>query len=180
MTTTDSVTPTSDPSSLGKTVIVVMGVAGSGKTTVAHQLASRLGWAFAEADDFHPPENVAKMSSGVALTDDDRWPWLADIAAWIQSIPGNAVITCSALRRSYRAVLANTPARVRYVHLDGTVEQLSARLSSRIGHFMPASMLESQLATLERLDPTEDGAVISIDATPTQIVDQIVTTMNLG
>ena len=179
MTSTDSITPTSNPSSLGKTVIVVMGVAGSGKTTVAHQLASRLGWAFAEADDFHPPENVAKMSSGIALTDDDRWPWLADIAAWIQSIPGNAVITCSALRRSYRAVLGNTPARVRYVHLDGTVEQLSARLSSRIGHFMPASVLESQLATLERLDPAEDGAVISIDATPSQIVDQIVTTMSL-
>ncbi|HEY5785139.1 MAG TPA: hypothetical protein VIT65_10215 [Microlunatus sp.] len=99
------------------------------------------------------------MSSGIALTDDDRWPWLADIAAWIPSIPGNAVITCSALRRSSRDVLGNTPARVRYVHLDGTVEQLSARLSSRIGHFMSASMLESQLATLERLDPAEDCAV---------------------
>ena len=164
----------------GKTIVVVMGVAGCGKTTVAHLLASRLGWAFAEADDFHPPENVAKMSAGIALTDGDRWPWLADIADWIRSTPGDAVITCSALRRSYRQVLGEAPARVRYVHLDGTVDQLSARLSSRIGHFMPASLLESQLATLERLDPSEDGAVISIDAYPAAIVDEIVTTMDLA
>lgn len=177
MTSTDAQTTTGQPD---KTVIVVMGVAGSGKTTVALQLAARLGWTFAEADDFHPPANVAKMSSGIPLTDDDRWPWLADIAAWIQTTPGDAVITCSALRRSYRQLLGTAPARVRYVHLDGTVEQLSRRLSSRIGHFMPASMLESQLATLERLDPDEDGAVISIDATPNDIVDEIVTTMGLA
>lgn len=162
-----------------KTVIVVMGVAGSGKTTVAVQLADRLGWTFAEADDFHPPANVAKMASGIPLTDDDRWPWLADIAEWIETAPGDAVITCSALRRRYREVLGAGAARVRYVHLDGTVDQLTRRLSSRVGHFMPVSMLESQLATLERLDPDEDGAVINIDATPQDIVDDIVRTLGL-
>ena len=177
MSSPDAITP---PAPAGKTVIVVMGVAGSGKTTVAVQLADRLGWTFAEADDFHPPANVATMASGIPLTDDDRWPWLADIATWIETTPGEAVITCSALRRSYRDVLSAGGARVRYVHLDGTVDQLSQRLSSRIGHFMPASMLESQLATLERLDPDEDGAVISIDATPKDIVDDIVATLCLA
>jgi gluconokinase len=171
---------TTSPGSAGKTVIVVMGVAGSGKTTVAVQLAERLGWTFAEADDFHPPANVAKMASGIPLTDDDRWPWLAEIAGWIQTAPGDAVITCSALRRSYREVLGAGPARVRYVHLNGTVELLTRRLSSRIGHFMPASMLESQLATLEPLGPDEDGAVINIDAAPDDIVEDILTTMRLA
>lgn len=169
----------SDPGHTHKTVLVVMGVAGCGKTTVAHQLATRLGWTFAEADDFHPPANVEKMSSGVPLTDDDRWPWLADIRTWIDTTPTDAVITCSALRRSYRDVLSAANARVRFVHLDGTVDQLSARLSARIGHFMPASMLASQLDTLERLEPDEDGVVIPIDATPTEIAERALRALGL-
>ena len=163
-----------------RTAIVVMGVAGSGKTTVALQLASRLGCAFAEADDFHPASNVVKMSAGIPLTDEDRWPWLAEIKTWIDSHPGDAVLTCSALRRSYRDLLSEADSRVRFVHLDGTVEQLSSRLSARIGHFMPASMLTSQLATLERLDPGEDGVVIDIDANPDVIVERAIRALNIG
>ncbi len=163
-----------------KTVLVVMGVAGSGKTTVARLLAAQLGWTFAEADDFHPPANVAKMSAGTALTDEDRWPWLDDLRAWIDADPANAVITCSALRRSYRDVLRRAEARVRFVHLDGTVAQLSQRLSSRIGHFMPATLLSSQLGTLERLDPDEDGAVIDIDAPPAELGARIVSALALS
>ncbi len=162
-----------------RTVLVVMGVAGSGKTTVAHRLADELGWSFAEADDFHPPAHVAAMAAGVPLTDADRWPWLRALRAWIDAVPGDAVLTCSALRRRYRDVLAGADARVRFVHLDGTVEQLSARLSSRIGHFMPASMLDSQLATLERLHPDEDGTVIGIDAPPAALTTRIITAMAL-
>lgn len=162
-----------------KTILIVMGVAGSGKTVVAHQLAARLDWSFAEADDFHPAGNVVKMSSGIPLTDDDRLPWLKDIRSWIDAHPHSAVVTCSALRRSYRDVLSRADARVRFIHLDGTVEQLSRRLSSRIGHFMPASMLDSQLETLERLEPDEDGVVIDIDATPAEIVDAALATLDL-
>lgn len=169
--------PAPIPSETAKTVLIVMGVAGCGKTTVAHVLAGRLGWTFAEADDFHPAANVAKMSSGIPLTDDDRWPWLRDIRSWIDANPGSAVITCSALRRSYRDLLRGADARVRFVHLHGTVEELSRRLSSRIGHFMPPAMLESQLATLEPLQDDEDGVVIGIDANPGELAERALTAL---
>ncbi len=157
-----------------------MGVAGSGKTTVGRRLAGSLGWSFVEADDFHPPANVAKMRAGIPLDDADRWPWLDDIRAWLDDIPGSAVVTCSALRRSYRAVLDRAEPRVRYVHLHGTTEQLGQRLSQRRGHFMPAMMLASQLATLEPLTADEDGVVIGIDQTVAAIVAEIRTRLQLG
>jgi gluconokinase len=158
--------------SAAKIVVIVMGVSGSGKTTIGRILADRLDWSFAEADDLHPAENVAKMTAGTPLTDDDRWPWLEIIRAWIDANPGNAIVTCSALRRSYRDILRTASARVRFLHLHGSVEALSSRLSARTDHFMPAAMLDSQLATLEPLGPDEDGVVVSIADTPQRIADR--------
>jgi gluconokinase len=153
----------------GKTAVVVMGVSGSGKTTVADLLADRLGWRQAEADDFHPPENVAKMRAGTPLTDADRRPWLAALRDWISASDGSVVITCSALRKSYRDVLVTADAKVRFLHLDGDPELILERMSDREGHFMPTSLLQSQLATLEPLQPDEPGTVVDIDQTPEQI-----------
>ena len=136
--------------------LVVMGVAGCGKSTVAEELARRLGWELAEGDDFHPEANIAKMSSGTPLTDEDRWPWLDLIAEWTAEQDGagkNTVVTCSALRRIYRDRLRNAPGRTLFVHLVGSPELLEHRLSSRSGHFMPPTLLPSQLATLEPPDP---------------------------
>lgn len=157
------------------TVLVVMGVSGSGKTTVARMLAARLGWAFAEGDEFHPQANIDKMASGHPLTDDDRWPWLAAIARWIraqQEAGVSAVVTCSALKRRYRDVLR--AGDTVFVHLTGTRELLAARISARHGHFMPAALLDSQLADLEPPDP--DEAAVTADVTPSspEIVDDIV------
>ena len=145
------------------TVLVVMGVSGTGKSTVAGLLADRLGWELAEGDDLHPLENVAKMRAGTPLTDEDRWPWLDEVAAWIRShtdggTPG--VITCSALRRVYRDRLRGPG--VVFVHLDGTREEISAQMAKRSGHFMPLSLLDSQLATLEPLEPDENAIVVSV------------------
>ncbi|MGQ7298165.1 gluconokinase [Quadrisphaera sp. KR29] len=146
-----------------------MGVSGSGKTTVAQLLAQHLGWTFAEADEFHPRANIEKMESGHPLTDDDRWPWLRAIRDWAteRSRSGeDAVVTCSALRRAYRDVLRGSGARVRFVHLDGPRELLAQRIGGRTGHFMPSSLLDSQLATLEPLGSDEDGVVVSVDQPP--------------
>jgi len=163
-----------------RTVVVVMGVAGSGKTTVARLLADRLGWVFAEADDFHSAANVAKMSAGTPLTDDDRQPWLEDVRAWLDTCPGDAVITCSALRRRYRDILRDAHAQVRFLHLAGDRETLVARMSTRVGHFMPVSLLDSQLATLEPLGPDEDGVVVDVGAEPPVIVQQALTALELA
>lgn len=153
----------------GKTALVVMGVAGSGKTTVAGILGERLGWPVAEADDFHSAENVAKMSAGTPLTDEDRQPWLAAIRDWISASDGDVLVTCSALRQSYRDVLRQADARVRFVHLDGSRQEIAARMSARTDHFMPLGLLDSQLDTLEPLGPEEDGVVIPVTGTPEQI-----------
>jgi len=147
------------------TVLVVMGVSGSGKTTVGTRLAARLGWDFKEGDELHPPANIAKMHRGEPLTDADRTPWLAAVAAWIdawicQEVRG--VITCSALKHSYRHYLAEGRPAVAFVFLEGREGVLAARLARRRGHFMPASMLKSQIATLEA--PTPDEPVIRLDA----------------
>jgi carbohydrate kinase (thermoresistant glucokinase family) len=157
-----------------------MGVAGSGKSTVGGLVAGRLGWDIGEGDDLHPAENVAKMASGHPLTDDDRWPWLARVAAWIdQHIAAGrpGVITCSALKHSYRDVLRR-PA-VTFVWLDGPRELLAARLASRHGHFMPPTLLDSQFATLE--PPREDERVlrISIEEPPSVQADEIVEKLGL-
>jgi gluconokinase len=152
-------------------VIVVMGVSGSGKTTVGQALAARLGVKYAEADEFHPPANIAKMSAGQPLTDDDRWPWLQAIAEWIgeHEDPG-AVVTCSALKRPYRDLL-RSGGPVFFVHLDGTKELIAARLAQRKGHFMPPALLDSQLADLEPLHPDEPGVVLNIEASPEALAE---------
>jgi gluconokinase len=167
VTTTDAGPPTA---------LVVMGVSGSGKTTVARALAERLGWPFAEGDDFHPPANVAKMHAGHPLDDDDRWPWLRSIAEWIRGqvdAGRSVVVTCSALKRSYRDLLAAGDPCVWFVHVDVSAATLRARLAHREGHYMPASLLDSQLATLERLQRDEPGTVVPGDAEPAHVVDAI-------
>ncbi|MFJ4166060.1 gluconokinase [Microbacterium sp. NPDC089698] len=143
------------------TILVVMGVSGSGKSTLAGVLAGRLGWALQEGDDLHPAANVAKMEAGIPLTDEDRCPWLELIREWIvaeQDAGESGVVTCSALRRSYREILARPG--VEFVHLEGTQHDLAERLGRRLGHFMPASLLESQLDTLEPLGSDEAGFVV--------------------
>ncbi|WP_425957019.1 gluconokinase [Xylanimonas sp. McL0601] len=162
---------TSNPAPL----IVVMGVAGSGKTTVAALLAGRLGAAFAEGDDFHSAANVAKMSAGHPLTDDDRWPWLRGIRDWLaeQHAAGRpAVVPCSALRRAYRDLLRGA-GPVQFVHLTGSRELLAGRIQSRVGHYMKPEMLASQLATLEPLGPDEPGFTVDIAGRPERLVDDI-------
>ena len=155
-------------------VLVVMGVAGSGKSTVGPLLAEQLGWDFGEGDELHPEANVAKMAAGKPLTDADRWPWLARVRAWIDEHvatgrPG--VITCSALKRGYRDVLRDP--HVVFVHLSGTREQLADRLANRADHFMPVSLLESQLADLESPGPDEQALTVDITASPLQQVVQV-------
>ncbi|CAN5476385.1 gluconokinase [soil metagenome] len=155
-----------------KPLRVVMGVSGSGKTTVGIALAAALGVPFLDADDLHPASNVAKLAAGIALTDDDRMPWLALVGAELAAAPEGLVIACSALKRVYRqAILAAAPS-TRFVFLDGSRELLEARVRHRHGHFMPASLLDSQLATLEPLAPDEPGVRVSLDEHPT--VDSVV------
>ncbi len=164
-------------------VLVLMGVSGSGKSTVAALLAGRLGWDFAEGDDLHPPENVAKMAAGHPLDDDDRRPWLERVRAWIAEHiaagrPG--IITCSALKRRYREVLrAAGPEHVVFVHLSGERERIATRMTARIGHYMPTSLLDSQIADLEPLEPDENGIVVSISGTPAEEASHVVDALGL-
>lgn len=156
--------------------LVVMGVSGSGKSTVARLLADRLGLPMAEADEFHPEANIAKMSAGVPLTDADREPWLRALRDWIseQDAAGRgSVVTCSALKRPYRDLLRGATARVLFVHLDSTREVIGARLAARSGHFMPPSLLDSQFADLEPLGDDEDGITVDVTASPEQIVQAV-------
>ncbi|MEV6961688.1 gluconokinase [Streptomyces sp. NPDC051207] len=147
-------------------LVVVMGVSGSGKTTVGMSLAQSLDVPFAEADDFHPPGNVAKMRDGIALNDKDRGPWLDVIAEWLlEQRPRGGVITCSALKRRYRDRLASTSPSVFFVHLHGSAELIAERMAARRGHFMPVSLLQSQLDTLEPLAADEQGALVPISGT---------------
>jgi gluconokinase len=153
--------------------IVVMGVSGSGKSTVGAALAQRLRVPFADADDFHPLANVAKMTSGQPLNDDDRYPWLEAIGNWLaEHCESGGVMSCSALKRKYRDQLRRYCADVVFLHLTGTPEVISRRQASRPGHFMPASLLASQFATLEPLRPDERGVAIDVD----QDIDSIVET----
>jgi len=152
--------------------IVVMGVAGSGKTSVGERLAAHYGCPFRDADEFHPAANIAKMSAGIALNDDDRWPWLDAIAAAIRdAAPNGIVVACSALKRVYRERISERAARpVTFVFLDGSLATLRQRIGGRRGHFMPPSLLDSQLATLERPSPDEDAVRVSIDAPLKRVV----------
>jgi gluconokinase len=154
-------------------LVVVMGVSGSGKSTVGAALGQRLGVPFADADDFHPAANIAKMSAGHALDDEDRHPWLESIGEWLASHGADGgVMSCSALKRRYRDQLRRHAPLTEFVHLDGTREVIARRQASRPGHFMPATLLDSQFATLEPLGPDERGLVIDVD----QPVDAIVQT----
>ena len=154
--------------------IVVMGVSGSGKSTVGAALAQRLRVPFADADDFHPAANIAKMSAGHPLDDDDRHPWLERIGEWLAAHADGGVMSCSALKRSYRDQIRWHAPQTRFLHLEGTVEVIGRRQASRPGHFMPASLLQSQFDTLEPLDPDEDGLGIDVDQDVDSIVNEYV------
>lgn len=159
------------------TVAVMMGVSGSGKSTIARGVAQRVGWRLVEGDDFHPPENVAKMHAGMPLTDEDRWPWLRAIAREIDAIRTSgqsAVVTCSALKRVYRDILIGLRPDVVLVYLQGSQQLIAGRLAERKGHFMPPTLLDSQFATLEEPGPDEHPIVISIAPPPDRIVDDVV------
>ena len=156
----------------------MMGVSGSGKTTIARGVAERLGWEVVEGDDFHPPANVAKMSAGIPLQDEDRWPWLAAIAARIDVLRAagrSAVIACSALKRSYRAVLIGERKDVVLVYLQGTQALIAARVAARKGHFMPPGLLDSQFAALEEPGPDEHPITVSVAPAPAEIVAETIT-----
>jgi gluconokinase len=162
-------------------VIVVMGVAGVGKTTVGSLLASRLGWSFVDGDDFHPPANIEKMRSGVPLDDSDRMPWLdtlrGRITGWLDRAQ-DTVLACSALRRAYREKLSPKPGVV-FVYLEGSFEEIEERLVSRQGHFAKSDLLASQFETLE--EPADDEAAIVVSASlpPARIVDDIIHRLEL-
>jgi gluconokinase len=162
------------------THLVVMGVAGSGKSTIAAALSQQLGWACAEADEFHPQSNISKMTQGIPLQDEDRWPWLQEIRDWMtaQAAAGHStVLTCSALKQTYRHLLADAEGRVLFVHLDGGADLISQRMQGREGHFMPPTLLPSQLATLEPLtgDELAAGSLrLDISLPPQEIVAAVI------
>lgn len=163
--------------------LVIMGVSGSGKTTLAQILAARLGRPYAEADEFHPQANIDKMSAGVPLTDEDRWPWLAAMRNWLSEEAGagrSTIITCSALRLAYRDLLREAEGRVRFIHLTAAPEVIAPRLDGRAGHFMPPALLPSQLATLEPLVEGEDGVVVVVDVPPEQVADRALAALGMA
>lgn len=156
--------------------IVVMGVSGSGKSVVGAALAQRLRVPFADADDFHPPANIAKMTSGQPLDDEDRYPWLEAVGRWLAGHPDGGVVACSALKRTYRDRLRRHCADVEFVHLTGAVEVIARRQAGRTGHFMPTSLLQSQFDILEPLEPDEAAIVIDVDQSVDRIIDEITET----
>ncbi|TMD71591.1 MAG: gluconokinase [Chloroflexi bacterium] len=164
-------------------VLVLMGVSGCGKTTVAAILASRLGWPFEEGDALHPQANIEKMAAGHSLTDVDRWPWLAKVADWIDKrldAGENGLITCSALKRSYRDLINRRGSGVMFVFLAGSKETIAARLAARHGHFMRASLLDSQFADLD--EPAADEPAIRVEIGPpaAEIAEQIIEDFGLA
>lgn len=162
--------------------IVVMGVCGSGKSVVGRMLAGRLGWRFLDADDFHPAENLRKMESGIPLADADREPWLDRLAAEVSNAMAGGpplVLACSALRRAYRTRLGLPHAGIRLVHLDGAPALLRKRVEQRAGHFMPAALLDSQLAILEPPAADESPIVVDVSADPEAIVRGITAALGL-
>jgi gluconokinase len=163
--------------------VVVMGVSGVGKTTVAKGLSTILGWTFAEGDAFHPEANVEKMASGQPLTDGDRWPWLRSIGDWMSeevAAGRSAVVTCSALRRVYRDLLREGRPEVVFCHLTADPELIGERMTHRTDHYMPASLLPSQLATLEPLEPDEPGVVVSVDGEAADVIARTLTALRLA
>ena len=156
---------------------IVMGPSGVGKTTTAKGVADRLGWEFAEGDEFHPKANIDKMSAGIPLDDEDRAPWLRSIRDWIsgRSDAGlNCVLTCSALKKSYRDILREARSEVLFIELDAPIDLVGERMAHRKGHYMPTSLLQSQFDTLEPLSPEENGIVVSVQDTPEKVIDDAV------
>ncbi len=156
-------------------VVIVMGVSGCGKSTVAKGLSTVLGWEFAEGDAFHPEANVEKMRSGTPLDDEDRWPWLEAIGEWIsgkEALGESAVVTCSALRRAYRDLLREGRPHVRFLHVTAESDVIRDRMEHRPGHYMPSSLLQSQLATLEPLEDDEPGVTITNEGSAAQVLDR--------
>lgn len=161
-------------------LVVVMGISGVGKSVVGHALADRFSVEYADGDDFHSEANIAKMSAGTPLTDDDRWPWLDDIGRWLADHDdAGGVISCSALRRAYRDVLVAAASRTQFLHLTGDHELIRSRMEHR-EHFMPSSLLASQEETLEPLQDDEDGWAFDIAPAPEEIVDQFVARAGLN
>ena len=162
--------------------IIVMGPSGVGKTTTAELIAERLGWPYAEADEFHPKANIEKMESGHPLDDDDRAPWLAAIRDHITERAAEGVslvLTCSALKVRYRDVLREAKAKVRFVALEGEIDVVDARMAHRKGHFMPKSLLKSQFDTLEPLTDTEDGVVVSVEVPAEEVAENALDALGL-
>ncbi|MDO5077006.1 gluconokinase [Corynebacterium sp.] len=152
--------------------IVVMGVSGCGKTSVGRLLAPLLELEYRDGDDMHPRTNIEKMAAGIPLTDEDRWPWLRDIGTWLAAQPEGAVVGCSALRRSYRDLIRSLCPGVAFIHLHGDFDLLLERMNAREGHFMPASLLQSQFDTLEPLGPDERGVVLDVVDSPEALAQQ--------
>jgi carbohydrate kinase (thermoresistant glucokinase family) len=163
-------------------VVLVMGVSGSGKSTVGAALARHTGWPFQDGDALHPPENVAKMRGGTGLTDADRWPWLRRVAGWIaarRAEGGGGVVACSALRRSYRDVLRTGDPQLRLVYLQGDSDELYQRVASRTGHFFPAALLRTQLDNLEEPGPDEHAIIVPIGQSVALTVATVVQRLGL-
>jgi carbohydrate kinase (thermoresistant glucokinase family) len=164
-------------------VLIVMGVSGSGKSTIGSLLVQRLHWEFEDADWLHPASNVEKMHSGIPLTDEDRWPWLHAVAGWIDQTRragGHAVVACSALKRRYRDILIGDRADVRLVYLKGEETLIARRLAIRHEHFMPRSLLHSQFEALEEPGADENPIIVSIEPPPREIVARILSGLNIG
>ncbi|HYN65627.1 MAG TPA: gluconokinase [Ornithinibacter sp.] len=167
----------------GPDVVIVMGVSGCGKTTVARGLSSVLGREFAEGDDLHPEANVDKMRRGIPLTDEDRRPWLQAVGAWISAKEArgeSAVVTCSALRRVYRDRLREGRPSVRFLHVTAAPDVLHGRMEHRPGHYMPPSLLASQLTTLEPLEDDEPGVTITNEGDAAQVLDRALAALGHG
>lgn len=182
MTSMD-VQPPRAASPIAPAVVIIMGVSGSGKSTIGAMLAAHLSWQFEDGDWFHPAANVEKMHKGIPLTDDDRWPWLGAIADWIDRTRrsgGHSVLACSALKRRYRDVLIGDRADVRLVYLKGDETLIARRMATRHEHFMPRSLLHSQFEALEEPGADENPLTVSIEPQPRAIVDQILSALQMA
>lgn len=159
--------------------VVIMGVSGSGKTTLGQLLAPATGLEYKDGDDLHPGGNIQKMAAGIPLTDEDRLPWLEDVGHWLTAQQAGGIVSCSALKRSYRDVIRSRCPKAVFLHVHGPFELLVARMSARTGHFMPDSLLKSQFATLEDLGPEEVGTVLNATEPPQDLVETALGWLNV-